>query len=797
MEKKKSGYLIIPKNNVSSKKGKRWRMLFWFSLTIILVLLLFSIAFAFALPKIIQTPDLDTLLKEKPLQVTRVYGDQGEIVGEFAKENRIPVKIDKMPKDLRNAIVAIEDKNFYSHGGIDPWGIARAMVRNIESGRKSQGASTIPQQLARIIYLNREKSYKRKLQEWVIAVQLSQKYSKNQVLEMYLNRVYLGHGMYGVEAASNFYFNKSVNKLTLAESALLAGLPQLPEVYSPFRSMTKAKQRRAQVLSRMVAEGYITSKQAQRAKMAPINLSKRRERFTASSYFVEQVRRQIVEDPNYGYAALYQEGLRIHTTMNSNYQKAAQDVLQRSLEQFEQRQQNRNNQIGKLAKGDFKANTNSYAKILKITSPTELSVTVHGQATRLILPSDLPYLKPANILKEGNYIPVKILGVNARKQPVVSFVNQSHVQGALIAVDPANGQIKAMVGGYDFRESEYNRAIQAYRQPGSAFKPIVYATALENGATPSDTIVDEPKSFDNWNPQNYDRKYRGTVTLRYALEQSLNIPVIKLASQYGIGNVVEYANKLGIVDNEQRKINHDLTIALGSLNVTPLEMAAAYSVFANGGTWHKPYFIKHISDAKNRKIEEFQTYSEKALNPQTAYVLTDMLRGVITKGTAANSIGRYFKYPSAGKTGTTNDYADAWFVGYTPKLVACSWVGYDQRKSLGSGMTGGSVAGPIWRDFMLHTVNANNAVDFSKPEGVVVVDICSASGKLATAACIEAAERLGPSKLKILHEEYKAGTEPKEFCDSEHNESELSIPESETDSESDVQTTPSPEVVAP
>lgn len=792
MSAKKMLYIEKPQNGQSLKRRKWFHKLLLLFIVIVVLFILVSMTLAIALPKLIETPDLETLIKEKPLQVTRVYSDKGEIIGEFAKENRIPVPIKKMPKNLKNAIVAVEDENFYRHGGIDPMGIARAILRNIETGRKAQGASTIPQQLARILYLSREKSYSRKLKEMVIAIKISQKYTKDQVLELYLNRIYLGHGMYGVEAASNFYFGKPVDKLSLSECALLAGLPQRPEIYSPFRSMAKAKSRRSQVLDRMVDEGYITKKQATNAKLTPIYVSKRRERFTASNYFVEQVRRQIVEDPNYGYAALYQEGLRIYTTMNSPQQRAAQDVLRNHLEQFEINQQARINSIGKTKKGEVKAETMAYAKIVKVVSSTELSVTVNGQPTKLYLPEEVPYLKKENILKPDNYLQVKVLGVNSRKQPVIKFVGGQHIQGALIAVDPSNGQIKAMMGGYDFTESEYNRAMQAYRQPGSAFKPIVYAAALDNaGISPSDKILDEPVSFGNYTPQNYDHKFRGLVSVRYALEQSLNIPALKLASKVGIDQVIEYANKLGIRDTDTRKLNHDLTLALGSLNVTPLEMANAFAVFANGGTWHQNEIIRYINDHRGVKIDEFPVYSQEALDPQVCYVLTDMLKGVIRKGTAARTVGSQFKYPAAGKTGTTNDYSDAWFVGYTPDISVCVWVGYDQRKSLGSGMTGGSVAGPIWRDFMNRVCNESNSRDFAKPDGVVYADICSVSGKLATSRCFAAAEEYlkdpaNAPRVKILHESFKTGSEPKESCTSDHTVTEPDTEEITGDSESNI-----------
>ncbi len=795
---KNRSYLQKPSGG-KSRTPKSWGKRILLSLVILILLAVLSaIATAFALPKIFPTPNLDDLLKEKPLQSSIVYSDSGEMVGEFAKENRIPVSISKIPKDLKNAVIAVEDKNFYKHGGIDPMGIARAVWRDIESGKRIQGGSTIPQQLARILYLSREKTLIRKIKEMLIAIQISKKYTKDQILELYLNRIYLGHGSYGVEAASNLYFGKSVDKLGLAECALIAGLPQLPEGYSPFKNMKRAKTRRAEVLDRMATEGYITKKQAQRAKLSPIILSKRREQFTEAAYFMEQIRRQMVEDPNYGYTALYQEGLRVYTTMNVKYQKVAQQVLKAHLELFEKDQQARINAVAKNKKYELKANVRAFAKIVKIKSPHELQVTVSGQPAKLTLPQDLNYLKPENVIKVDNYLPVQIVNVDTKKEPGLQFISEPHIQGALIAIDAKTGQIKAMVGGYSYEESEYNRAIQAYRQPGSAFKPIVYATAIDNGFTPIDTILDAPIKFKNWSPQNYDRRFLGDVTLRLALEQSRNVPTVRLAQRLGIDKVIEYAHRLGIQDTDTRKLNHDLTLALGSLDVTPVELAAAYVVFANGGKWYQPESLRYITDAKGSKVDEYQSSSQDALSPQVCYILTDMLKGVIKEGTAAYTVGPYFHRPAAGKTGTTSDYSDAWFVGYTPDLVVCTWMGYDNppgsnaRKSLGRGMTGGMVAAPIWRDFMLQiTSDDSTAPDFPVPDGVVFADICSASGKLATAKCYAAVEQLknsGDPKLahaiRITKEVFKAGTEPKEYCTSDHNLANIHIIPPEEDSES-------------
>jgi penicillin-binding protein 1A len=762
-------------------KHSWWRRLFIVLLTGVGLIIIAGLVFVIAAPSIFQTPDLNSLLKYQPYQVTRVYSDANELVGELAIENRISVPLAQIPKNLQNAVIAVEDKNFYKHSGLDYSGLARAAVHNLLAMKVVEGGSTIPQQLAKILYTSRERTFKRKIKDSVIAIQISKKYKKEQILEIYLNQIYFGHGAYGVEAASNIYFGKTATQLNLAESALLAGLIRAPEYYSPFRNLDRAKKRRNYVISRMLEEGYTTKNLAHRAQLASVNLSKRRERFTAAAYFTEQIRRELENDPNYGTNAIYREGLRVYTTMSMKMQSTAQELMKLHLERIEREQQEMRNTAGKKQKLILKPNQTGLVKIIRLTTPIDLKlrkfpksviVDILGKQVTMLLPEDLPWLAPENILKPANYLFVRITGVDYRGNPTLMLVSEPHVQGALVALDPQTGNIKAMVGGYDFNESQFNRALQAYRQPGSAFKPIVYAAAIDNSYVPSDIIQDSPISFSfggkKWEPRNYDGKYRGAVTLRYALEHSLNAATVRLGSKLGIDSIIDYAHRLGLADTEGRILNRDLSIILGSCEVIPIEMVSVFSIFCNGGTWHQPLIFRSISDHNGKTLEDYYGASKEVLSPQTCYLLTDMMKGVIKRGTAAYYIGSQFTRPAAGKTGTSSDYADAWFIGYTPDLVVGVWVGYDNRVPLGHAMTGARAAGPLWRDFMLRVTDGTEPTDFAVPPGIVFVELCSATGKKATARCKEASDADGGKTFYIYQESFREGTEPREYCDSTH-----------------------------
>lgn len=582
-----------------------------------------------------------------PAASSQVFDVNGKLITTVhSVENRIPVTINKIPKDLQNAFVAAEDARFYQHMGIDPRGILRAVWANITDRGVSEGGSTITQQLAKNALLSQERTLKRKIQEAVLALQLERQYSKTEILEMYLNHIYFGQGAYGVQAAAQVYFGKNTEDLTLAECAMLAGIPKSPNYYSPLNNLKASKERQSTVLEQMVKYGYIDEPTANKARNAEIKLVSRsnQQQSNTASYFVDYVIQQMID--KYGADAIYKDGLKIYTTLDLDMQKAAERAM-----------------------------------------------------------SNLP---AAYTDKSGI------------KQP----------QGALVAIDPATGNIKAMVGGRG--NDQFNRAILAERQPGSAFKPFVYLAAIESGMTAASIVDDSPVSYGDWSPMNYDGKFRGPVPLRTALENSLNVPAVKLAQQVGVDKPLYYAQQMGISTLVLRGNTNDrnLAMSLGGLTrgVTPLEIASAYGVLANGGIRVEPVSIIKVVD-RNGKVLEHHTIREKiVVNERSAYILTDMMRGVITNGTGtAANIGR----PAAGKTGTTNDYKDAWFVGFTPDLVASVWMGYDNDGYLG-GITGGSVPATIWRSFMTQALAKYPARDFATPSGIVSANISTKDGLLVT-----------------------------------------------------------------
>ncbi len=595
-------------------------------------------------------PSVTALETIQPLLGSKVYDDNDELFTEFHVERRIFIPLAQIPKSLRDAILAVEDARFYSHWGVDPMGIARAVYQNFRRGRIVEGGSTITQQLAKVLFLTPDKSLDRKLKEAFLALELERRYSKERILEMYLNQIYFGAGAFGVEAAARTYFGKSAAELGLPESALLAALPRAPTTYSPFEHPEQARRRRAHVLNRMVEVGALTRPQAARVNAADLALVPPERRRTTGAYFAEYIR-QVLED-KYGADMVFKGGLNIYSTLNPVMQLQAERALRDGLKTLEARS----------------------------TAQT---------AAR---------------------------GKTGRAAPEAP-------EGAILTIEPQTGYVKAMVGGYDFFRSEFNRAVQARRQPGSAFKPFVYLAALESGLTSATTIEDAPVTYPAgqngkpWKPDNYDRKFRGVTTLQQAVEESINVVTVKLQERIGINRTVEVARRLGV----QSPLNDDLTIALGSSDLTLLEITSAYSTLANQGVWVPPTAIRYITDAEGRLLEEMIPQGKEALSPEIAYVMTHMLRGVVERGTgvAARALGR----PMAAKTGTTNDYSNAWFIGFTPRLITGVWVGYDRPRSLGRDETGSRVAVPIWVSYMGKVLASLPLEDFPVPERVVLVPV--------------------------------------------------------------------------
>ena len=620
---------------------------------------------------------------------TLVFDARGRVLHEFFKENRSPVPMRQIPRHLVNATISTEDRSFYQHWGVDLWGIGRAAFRDLVLMRRAEGGSTITQQLARNLFLTHERTVTRKLKEIALAVEIERTYSKNQILEMYFNQIYFGEGAYGVEAAAKTYFNRPVQELTLPECALLAGLPANPSVYSPRRRPAAAKARRTKVLRNMLATGAVTQVEFDNAVSAPLGVTPQRYSNNRAPYFVEMVRLYL--DERYGSNAVYEGGLRVYTTADMDLQQAAERALERQLSAIE----------------------------------SELHLK----------PARADYLIPAS-------------------ESVRAIQTTPYLQGALTCLDPRNGYIRALVGGRDWNDSNFNRATQARRQPGSAFKPFVYTAAMDNGFRPTDIIVDEPVSFPGgdgkpYEPGNYDRTFRGPVTLRYALQMSINIPAIKLLRKVGTSLVASYARRMGI----KSPLSQNLSLALGTSEVTLLELSSAYGVIANRGIRNDPLFVLKVEDRTGNVLEKNSPRPTEVLSEETASVMTSMLQSVMDHGTGYPARARGFSNPSAGKTGTMDEYTDAWFIGYVPSLVCGVWVGFDQKKMIGQGMTGARAALPAWTDFMIAATRGRPVEEFPAPEGTVSREICAETGMLATEAC--------PG---VTTEVFNEGAEPTELC---------------------------------
>jgi penicillin-binding protein 1A len=620
---------------------------------------------------------------------TVVYDARGRVLHEFYKENRTPVPLRQIPRQLVNATLSTEDRNFYHHWGIDLWGIGRAAVTDLMHMKIKQGGSTITQLLARNVFLTHERTWTRKMKEAALAIEIERHYTKDQILEMYFNQIYFGEGAYGVAAAARTFFDKDVQNLALPECALLAGLPANPSLYSPRHHREASMARRSKVLRNMLATGAISQGQFDAAMRAPLGVTSAAPNNDRAAYFVEMVRQHL--DERYGSNAVYEGGLRVWTTLDLDLQQIAERTLERDLTSLE---------------------SELHARV------THAGWTPPPAADRATLHT--PYL-----------------------------------QGAFVALDPHTGYVRALIGGRDFNQSNFNRAVQARRQPGSAFKPFVYTAAMDNGFKPTDTIVDEPVSFPGgangqpYTPQNYDRQFRGPVTLRYALQQSINVPTIKLLRKVGIPLVASYARRMGI----RSPIGQNLSLALGSSEVTLLELASAYAVIADRGIRTEPLFILKVADRNGTVLEKNAPSPSEVLSEETAAVMTSMLQSVVDHGTGYPARARGFLLPAAGKTGTMDEYMDAWFVGFVPSLVAGVWVGYDEKRPIGPGMTGARAALPVWTDFMIEATRGRPVEDFPPPAGMVARQICTETGMLATDHC--------PS---VTTETFAQGSEPTEFC---------------------------------
>ncbi len=712
-------------------------------------------------------PAIDSLEDYHPKTITYFYSDDGRIIGEFSRERRIVVPLEKIPQHVIQAFIAAEDANFYNHPGIDFTSIARAFVKNISAGRIVQGGSTITQQVTRTFLLSRAKTYKRKIREAILAYRIDKNLTKNEILYLYLNQIYLGHGAYGVEAAAQAYFNTHVGQLTLAQSAFIAGLTQAPSRYSPFSHPELARERQLYTLNRMVDVGYITKQEAEQAKAEPLVFYKQPNvNLSSTAYFTEHVRRFL--ERKYGPEKLYNDGLKVYTTANIEIQEAAWRAVKRGLRALTKRHEYFG-PIKKLSRKEIDAFLMKQAADLAdkpMAAGREIEAVVTGvgvssKSLRVrvghlrgrIRRGDLEWAlrgkrKINNIFQKGSVILVKAL----KQEPAsgvwfFSLEQEPKEQAAFLCVDVDTGQVKAIIGGRDFTESQFNRAIQSRRQPGSAFKPIIYTTALDHGFTPASIIIDSPIVYDDflhmrrWKPRNYDTKFHGPTMLYTALTKSRNVITIKLLQKLGLAPVIEYARKMGITS----PLNPDLSLALGSSGVSLMELVTAYSVFPTLGNKISPIFITRIEDRNGRVIEEFKPRIEPVISPQTAYVMLSMLEGVVTNGTGR--VVKALNRPVGGKTGTTNDLADAWFIGFTPGYLAGVWVGRDELERMGDKETGGRVAAPIFLYFMKEILKDKPVRDFKVPDGITYAYINPRTGALA-----------GPETLDPMLLYFKEGT---------------------------------------
>nr|CAD6607126.1 penicillin-binding protein 1A [Rhizobium sp. Khangiran2] len=729
-------------------------------------------------------PDYEVLSAYEPPVATRVHAGNGALMAEYARERRLFLPIQAVPDRVKAAFLSAEDKNFYNHPGIDPAGLARAVVNNFQnlaSGRRPEGASTITQQVAKNFLLSNDQTIDRKIKEAILSFRIEQTYSKDKILELYLNEIFFGLNSYGIAGAALTYFDKSVTELTIAEAAYLAALPKGPNNYHPFRREQAAIERRNWVIDRMAENGYVTRADADEAKKQPLGVQPRRggTHLFASDFFAEEVRRQIIE--KYGDDTLYGGGLSVRTSLDPDLQVLARKALNGALVEYDERRGFHGPVTQIDAAGDW---ATELAKVpglrdipewrlamVKAVSSEEVDIVLQpsldaggkvgeGRETGVIAAKDMKWAfrdakgerkttkSPEGVLQPGDVVFVEPL---ADKEGAYRLRQPPKVQGGFVAMDPNTGRVLAMAGGFSYAQSEFNRATQAMRQPGSSFKPFVYAAALDNGYTPASVILDAPIEMvaggKVWRPENYGGGSAGPQTLRLGIEKSRNQMTVRLAQDMGMELVAEYAERFGIYDD----MLPVLAMSLGSGETTVLRMVSAYAVLANGGKQIKPTVIDRIQDRYGKTIFRHEERTcdgcnasgwtgqdepilvdnrEQVLDPMTAYQITSMMEGVVRRGTAAGKI-KIDDRPVAGKTGTTNDEKDAWFVGYTPNLVAGVYIGFDTPAPLGRGATGGSLAAPVFAEFMEEAVKRTPPEKFHVPEGMQFIPVNRTTGMMA------------------------------------------------------------------
>lgn len=737
-------------------------------------------------------PDISQLEEFEPSIITYIYADNGDVIGEYAIEKRIEIAYEDIPELLKKAIIATEDPRFFNHGGIDFRGILRALkedVKLILKPRRLHGGSTISQQLATGLFLHRRQTIRRKLKEALLALQIEKRYSKEKILTMYCNQFNLGHGAYGVESAARLYFDKKASELNLEESAMIAGILRGPSLYSPYDRADLMLRRRNHVINRMVEEGCITREEGEEAKAKPLSvLPLHRGDSEFAAYFKEEVRKYL--EKKYGSEALYRAGLKVYTTLNPEWQRYAEEALQNGLRTLDKRQgwiKGKRNLLEEGMKNLEEIDEISFPTWLKpsfeegmILEAVVLSVTNTGASVKIkdyqgrLNNSDIAWTKTKNLknlIKEGDVIHVKIKKIDEEaKELLVSLDQEPILEGAFLAIEPQTGRIRAMVGGYSFRRLKFNQATQALRQSGSAIKPFLYTAAFENGFTPATIVIDEPTEFldqwmeEPWIPQNYDQRYKGAVTVRKGLEESRNIVTAKLLEYISPQTGVNYCRKFGITS----PIYPYLSLSLGAFEVKLIEFVSAFTVFPNKGIRVKPYFIDRIEDKEGNVLEEVKVESEEVISPQIAYMMTYLLQGIIQRGTAQAAAFLAKDKPLAGKTGTTDEYTDAWFVGFSPSLCAGVWVGHEKKKiPIGERQSGAVAALPVWIEFFQKIIEEEKGrteeegvepveEEFEIPPNLTFVEIDRKTGLLATPFC-----------LFPFREVFLPGSEPARFCSHE------------------------------
>lgn len=654
-------------------------------------------------------PQIGELERYRPSTVTELYDGRGRLIGSFALQRRIIVTYDDFPRVLRDAIISTEDKTFEQHWGINFWRVLGAGYRDLASGSRAQGASTLTMQLSRNLFLSPERHFSRKIQEVMLALQIERHFTKQQIFTLYSNQIFLGHGLYGFEAGSQYYFSKHARDLSLEEAALLAGLPKGPAIYSPINYPERALKRRNLVLNNMLEDGKITAEQAARAKAAPLRLNLQTE-VSPAPYFVEEVRRYL--EKKYGSDQVHEGGLRVYTSLDLDLQKVATEALASGLANYEHRHgwngQLKNVVLAGEKLSDYRdpdwsepITAGHYVHAVVVDVGLQFAKVKLGRYNASLGPAELAWTGQKlakNAFTVGDLVYVKVLSLGADGSARVSLEQDSGVEGALLAIDNSTGDIKAMIGGRDFAESKFNRATQAQRQAGSSFKPFVFTVAIDQGADPDDRVLDAPTTFNAngtpYTPHNFDHRFEGSITLRRALADSRNIPAVKLAQKVGMAEIAEYARRFGITS----PIPPYLPVALGAADLTLYEQTSAYTVFPNDGLRIEPRYISKVTDYEGHVLEQDFPDAKDAVSVHTARTMVSLLEGVVQHGTAAAA--RKLDHPLAGKTGTTNDYTDAWFIGFSPGITCGVWIGFDEKKPLGANETGGQVALPVWMDFM-------------------------------------------------------------------------------------------------